>query len=310
MISFIQFQPWKECNNCCKFCYAAGAPKISAGQKAENLKFIYDKITEYAAEFSNSIVGLIGGEFFTGQLEDDSVEKAFYDIVDLCGALNRKQKVLHLYLATSLIFPYCRIKKLLDYIEEKRYDPEMLVICTSYDLKYRFHTSSDFAEWEANINLLKTSIKNPVHIEIILSQFFINAYLNGQFNLNAFRCKYSPNVDFIEPLRIRNIKSRTVLYDYMPDFFLKRNDFLRFVHQACIKTKDIDIQRLLSMKYHSDVLFTYDETQHNWLNVANRNASNIREFDDHGEKLDTISYCDSTKLIEDDINNIRKIFNS
>ena len=64
------------------------------------------------------------------------------------------------------------------------------------------------------------------------------------------------------------------------------------------------------MKYHSDVLFTYDETQHNWLNVANRNASNIREFDDHGEKLDTISYCDSTKLIEDDINNIRKIFNS
>lgn len=306
-MKFIQFQPWKECNNKCKFCYASGTCEISKHQKIENLHFILNKILEYSRLFDTLIVGLIGGEFFDGQITDPEVKKTFFEIIDLCGTLNKKNKIAHLYLATSLIFPYSNIDEIITYMQIKNYDPNLLVICTSYDLKYRFHTFEDFSMWETNVLQLKHKIKNPVHIEIILSQFFIEQYINGQFRLDEFKEKYSANVDFIEPLRIRNIKPDSMQHKYISDFFLKRADFIKFLKKSCIANNDIDISKLLSMSYHSDILFTFNEHKNEWLQINDRNKNNVREFDENGNKLETISYIDSMKKIEDDVNTVRKV---
>ena len=137
---FIQYQLWQDCNNGCPFCSERNQYKVD---KAWSLKFTLAKLDLPEVKDYDE-VGLIGGEIFDNQVENDEVRKLFYQVTDKIASMHFTK----FYIGTNLIYnmdtyliPYLNHLKDLGIINK-------VLLCTSYDLKYRFHTEESKKLWE------------------------------------------------------------------------------------------------------------------------------------------------------------------
>ena len=304
MIDFDQYQLWPNCNNNCKFCFNRGTPPFSTAECKQNIQdiasFIREKyIGEYVADLS-----LIGGEVFDTQLDDQEVKEEFYNLMHLCKQKISTGNMRRILVCTALLFdirkqlvPYLDFMKQLGIIDH-------LMLCTSYDLAYRFKTVEAEQLWKRNMKALNSRRDIAVHTEMILTQFAIDAILDGSFSIKDFEIEYCTRIDFIEPTFVLYYGSKEATIADILGFFPRRSSFLKFVNDQCIQKKAIDINGLLNLKLRSKSI-TFKNPDGEWAFVEDRWSENCRRTDRYGNKVDIYTYCDSDLSMVDDLEMIR-----
>lgn len=249
---FVQFELWKDCRNNCKFCFNKNEPNTNKLQSLNNiLQFLNsENINAY------SEIGFIGGEFFDNQLEDVVVRDKFYKLFDICANKYKNNKLKKLYITTSLIYemdlyliPFLAYLKQLNLLE-------ITLLCTSYDLKYRFHTEKQENLWKSNMLMLKETFPELyLHTEIIITQFFIDAVLNGEFNIADFKKNYNTDIDYSEPFVSFCYKDKDEMTQFISDFFPTYPTFLKFIKKTIFEDGTIFSSTFLNPTFRSETLY-------------------------------------------------------
>ena len=107
----------------------------------------------------------------------------------------------------------------------------------SYDLKYRFKSDLDRLKVLKNINDFHNRYDYCVGVQMILTQYLINLWKDGKFDVNEFMEKEIPGnqLSLLYPHPIHTEK-------VLDDFFFNRKDFLQFIkyiHLLCYQQKTL-----------------------------------------------------------------------
>lgn len=243
---FLQFELWADCKNGCDFCYNRFIS--TSVSKINSLKKTLCRIKN--VEFCDTI-GLIGGEFFDGQMKENEYLLFTKVILEISKKI-KEEKVNRLLIATSLIFESTRFDEFLQYLKELNIEKNV-VICTSYDTIYRFKNNG-LTLWENNVRKINsTNIKT--HIELIVTHHFIQQVLSGQFDIGMFSEKYAARLDFIEPT-VRNFKNKEQANKIIPLFLPRKKEFISFL--VFLNKKGWLTKDFLSSSLRSNTIFYYD----------------------------------------------------
>ena len=249
---FIQFELWKDCSLGCKFCFNKKQKDID---KIESLKFIINKLDDKEMLEYNEI-GFIGGEFFNVELKDENVKKLFYQLFDKISKMHFEK----IYITGALMYDIeIYLIPFLNYLKKISLLNKVL-LCTSYDLKYRFYTEERENLWKRNMLLLhKIYPELKLHTETVITQYFINAVLNDEFNIKNFCDTYHTRLDYIEPTSGLYYKDKEECIKEIPDFFPTKESFIKFLKKAGLENNDIDLKTFLSMEIRSNKLYYLDD---------------------------------------------------
>lgn len=288
---FIQYQLWQECNNGCKFCSERNQFKID---KKWALNFIIDKLNDPEI-YDYEEIGIIGGEIFDNQLEDKEVKDLFYKLTDKIASIKHFKKF---YVATNLIYdmdnyliPYLNYLKKINLIDKT-------LLCTSYDLKYRFHTEEMEKLWENNmIKLHKIFPELLTHIETIITQHFIDAVLSENFDIKKFSEKFNSRVDYIEPSSGMFYNTKLDCEKACPGFFPTKNSFIKFLKQEGLQKKSIDLKCLISYQIRASRIYHLDCG--NFVCYEDRRKPGFRVQCSDSSKKYELGFIDSDDSMED-----------
>ena len=240
--NFLQYELWKDCNNHCAFCYNR---KLKDIDKIFSLNYVLNDLKTR----SYNEIGFIGGEFFDGQLQDEKVKKLFYKLFSECKTANK------IYVASSLIYEDEKdLYEFLNYAKANEF-LNKLVLCTSYDIKYRFKTSVDENNWKTTMICLHNNFPElQIHTEVILSKAFMEAVLNETFIPSVFEKKYFTRIDYIEANYGYDVEYSDNLIGFIPD----KITTIRFLHKI-IDENLVNLNDFLNDKLIADtLLFSYN----------------------------------------------------
>lgn len=260
----IIYNLWKNCDNNCEFCSALNERTMKE-DKVKNVEQIIKLLDLEEAKKLKTIV-LMGGEFFSIQLNDNNVKNKFYELFNkIINIKNEYNNLNNIIVLTNLIYKReLHLNEFLKYINEKGIK-ENIIFGTSYDLKGRFHNSNSLKLFDENFMYLKNN-GYRMHIEIILTKILMESILNNKFNFKKFCKKYTDNVDFIAPHCGCSFKGEgnEIIYpnntetfingDY---FFPTRELFFKFIEKFLLKDKSYDIDRFLNRKMHGDKIYYF-----------------------------------------------------
>lgn len=293
MNNFIQYELWKDCKNGCKFCFNKGQPDIN---KVISLKNILKRIDDEEELKNYNEIGFIGGEFFDDQLEATEVKDLFYKLFYKCKNLIKNRCIDKIYFTTSLIFDISKyLIPFLEYIASLGILSNCL-LCTSYDLKYRFHTKEKEELWKNNmLKLHKMFPDLRLHTEIIASGFFMQAVLDETFSITDFKNKFNTFIDYIEPGSGFYYYDKKACAKDMPDFFPTKKQVIDFLKKTVIEKREINIDTFVSSQVRSDKIYLYYNGK--CYCVENRRKSNsLIDIKDLKEKYE-IGIVDSNETI-------------
>lgn len=302
MKGFIQYELWKDCTNGCKFCFNKGQKDID---KIESMNFVINKLDDEELNDYEE-VGLIGGEFFDRQLDDLKVKEVFYQLIDKCIEKIQSRKIEKLYIATALIFDIDRhLIPFLNYLKDNNV-LENILLCTSYDLKYRFYTEKRKKLWEDNMILLHQLYPSlKLHTETIVSGFFVDAVLNNEFDIKQFCEKFNTHIDYIEPSSGFYYKNKKECMGDIEDFYPTKDKFIKFLHKTILADKVINIETFLSPYIRSDkVYYNYNGKR---CVIEDRRANNMVIQSNDLDVEYEYGFADSNDKMIDIVNNLRQM---
>lgn len=293
---FIQYELWKDCKNNCAFCFNKNQPDLN---KVASLLFVTQKMQEPEVDENNEI-GFIGGEFFDGQLCEPRVKQLFYNLFDICAEKVKANKINKIYITTSLLFDAnIDLIPFLNYLQ-KIGILKYTLLCTSYDLKYRFHTKDRLKLWEANMILLnKIYPELKLHSEIILTKFFIDAVLKDEFNITDFSKKFNTSIDYIEPASGFYYRDKQDMQKHIPDFFPTKQEFIKFLKKTAIENKEIELYKFLSMEIRSNTVYCYLNNQLIYLSDRRKNNEGFIKAKETSNIKYEIGMIDSEEKMRD-----------
>ena len=248
--NFIQYELWKDCRNGCKFCTNFLQKDVD---KKESLEFVLKDLDNIQGKDFD--LGFIGGEFFDNQLDNDDIKELFYKLFNKTKEKIQQGIIKRLFITVTLIYdiekqliPFLNYLKEIDIIDK-------VVLCTSYDLKYRFYTKEREDLWKGNVKRLNTlypSIK--IHTQIILTSFFIDAVLTNQFNIKEFCKEYNITIDYNEP-QSGFYYTKEEMKEKLPDFYPTRSQFINFMNKTILQEHIINPDTFLIRELHADRLY-------------------------------------------------------
>lgn len=243
---FIQFELWKDCSIGCRFCCNKGQPKID---KTKSLNKTIELLSNPDIINGYNEIGIIGGELFNGEYKE--VEELFYKLLDKIITCNFDK----IYMATSLIFDlYNYLIPVLEYLR-KNNCLDKCWLCTSYDVAFRFKTQEKLDLWKNNMKFLESNYPEVhTHVETIITQHFINAVLNKEFDLQNFCNYFHTQIDFIEPASGLYYVGKQDCEKDCPGFFPTKKSFIKVLPKLA---KVTDLNSLLSMELRSETLYYY-----------------------------------------------------
>ncbi len=285
----VQYNLWLDCSSGCKFCMYRGQPDVD---KNENLNRIINLINGGDTDGYDG-VGLIGGEIFQKQLEEEGVKENFYKLTDIITEKLRNDELKILWIATSLMFKPNVLFEWLDYVNSNGVIDKVM-ICTSYDLTYRFNDNS-LKLWENNMRELHRKYPSlKLHTETILTEVFMKAVMEGSFNIEKFEEEFHTEMDFLEPHT--GFQDSEKFKDEMVNFLPHRETFISFMINV---VKGWDNQRkfkFLNPEIRSHKVHMIQNGK--LITIEDRLASHLKE--EFGCVNATIGYVDSSRSIMKD----------
>lgn len=295
-MSFIQYELWKDCKNNCKYCFNKNIKPVR--NKVSSLKYVLNSLREKNILPGTSI-GFIGGEFFDGQMGNPKVKELFYELIDLTMHKIDTNPPGRFLITASLMsndssdwFEFC------EYIHKYNLD-ENVLICTSWDAKYRFNDTTK-NNWEKTVS--ETQRRYPklkFHVEMILTEYLLNGILDDTFSIRNFEekwnCRVDLNIPYLPWFHERG-EDKETFSKKLPLFFPKRRTFLRLLSE---KPESINLAGISDCRFHSSELhYTLDDR--NWIILPERHkmgttCTNLRAC------ANCCGYIDSEIKIQEDI---------
>lgn len=293
MSRFIQFELWKDCSQGCPFCCNRGQVPINKNQSCQYVLDILDSLEPNVYDY----IGLIGGEFFNGEMRFNM--HSFFLIMRRIKELNPKK----IFITTNLIYDMrdylVPVLKAIGAVLGIR---DKIVICTSWDYKYRFHTPEQQQLWVKNMLYLKDHFPEvELHVEMIMTQHLIDAVLNDTLDLNLFKQVLRCSLDFIEPSSGLYFHDKYECQKSVPGFFPTKSSFIKFLMK---ERNNIDLDKLFSMELRSEELYFIENGERRI--AKNRRLGDGRcELKDKSKKYD-IGFIDSDQSMRDVVNMFRE----
>lgn len=233
----IQVELWEDCNHHCAFCYlnehrrhTSVVQRLEAIGEALEIAYTADK--EYEA------FGLIGGEFFDGQLETPELKKSFKNLITHLDALISVGKFKQVWVTAALM---ADARYDFKFVMEDVKNKDKFLICTSYDTKGRFRTQARREMWFNNVYFVK-GMGFKVHIQTIVTSDFINEALTTDIlsqlsngTMLDFKTPTPHRDSYIDAVLNKSGREyRDIIKENMNkfpnNFFIcDRNDFIRFL---------------------------------------------------------------------------------
>jgi len=253
---------------------------LSDGEKIKTLDIILEKLKQRELIGKYDIIGLIGGEFFQGQLKNPEVRNRFFEVFNRVNDLMSLGAVKQLWVTATLI---CQDQTDLFDCLSRISDKSKIWICTSYDVAGRFHTEKARDDWMTNMKRLKT--EHPglnLNTTSILTGSFVESYMSGDFSLSDFRREFKtswfskpPNI----PVRCKMSKLEFNT-NVLPGFFPERQKFLSFLYKFRHTESEFDYDnRLFSNKLRADELVQPNITDSDSRSIMVRNKLTDEEYE-------------------------------
>lgn len=144
-IQAIQFELWPDCCTGCQYCYLNGTKRTTTTkQKKKNILDALSTLQDPETIKNYNAVGLIGGEFFQGQIQD--VKEEWIQLICYLNDLMKSSKIQEVWIASSLMCKnYEDVLLTLSYFDFDSFqDGQRVTLCTSYDTVGRFSEKQFF----------------------------------------------------------------------------------------------------------------------------------------------------------------------
>ena len=335
-IQAIQFELWPDCKTGCPFCYLNGTRRVTTLQeKINNVKDALKTLKNTELMQAYNAVGLIGGEFFQGQIT--GLEAHWNELITYLSILLKENRIKEVWIASSLInivqgdlIGVLYILSQAELLEDQR-----ITLCTSFDTMGRFNynfegvTPEEMEElakegivpgmldpdklndWLAQIDFVRENYTNvAIHVQVILTQDVIDKLIEDP-NYFDFITDRGCIIDFRYPSITRaDCPTATVIEDYRslllaryqdfpPKFFIEnRASFLRFLS---IYMEKYGIEKVRNLLHQP-------EMRSRRLKIYVDNAELEDRWNDErdrylqcGHLIDGLCYIDSDKCIYCDI---------
>lgn len=161
-IQAIQFELWPDCCTGCKYCYLNGTNRNTTNMtRRDNILDALKTLQDPQIMSQYNAVGLIGGDFFQGQLE--GIKEDWIQLICFLNHLMQIKAIKEVWIATSLITEdFSDLLMTLSYFDFNSYDEgQRVTLCTSYDTVGRFVEPEN-----EEIEYSKTFDKNSTEEEI------------------------------------------------------------------------------------------------------------------------------------------------
>lgn len=253
----IQFELWPECNVGCKFCYlnkrirkTEDADKKHEMDKAEAFLLAGDM-----KDYTN--VAFIGGEFMQGQLNSPEIRDQFFRLLTLTKNLILAGKLEGAWLSAALTEESDVLYEVLDMFKDIVPPSRTggFWIITSYDTIGRFRRGSEDV-WKKHMLAIKHDYPNiRCNTTIILTQDAIEHYLRGSLHFQDFMDTYNTQLFFKPPHLIKGLyKDKAAMEKAVPGFFVKRNDFLKFLVKVSTEEECYVFDKICNIHFRADTL--------------------------------------------------------
>lgn len=250
MVNFLQVQLWEDCNHRCPFCYLEMV-------KTNNRKRLEKVIKDFDSYPQHNIFGLIGGEFFSSEIT--LVQNLWEELITKINSKLTNGSLKQFNLATNLL--YEDTTSLLNTLNLLKDNLSKVMICTSYDTKYRFKNEDELV-WNRNMQLLSTLFPQlKLHIQITMQQSTVDKILDG-WNVVEFASIYNAEVDFSVPTSGNasedkssdefETKKKFLRDRKLEDFFPTRDSFLKML--PILEQQGYDLHRLFNREQHAQIL--------------------------------------------------------
>ena len=295
-----QWELWQSCNNVCSFCYIGRDNRHTDKERQlESLRDLRKNLEVLDFDLYNNI-SLIGGEFFQGQMDDEEVNDAFFEIINIICDLYLEKKIGSIWIAATLtIGDQADLYKMLNVFDKKgvrpnpSYESSGLWICTSWDAEGRFLTKKRQETWEfhmKNIHEKYPWVKK--NTTIILMQKLCEMYLDGNFVPDDFMKEFSTEIFYKQPGLLTQQKAG-IMVDGMPEIIAREKEGR--IDDYLTKLKG-EIEREFGFRFYPDrntfrkFLIKYAKndpsTFEKLFNIKFRADELHRNFNEHGIKYD------------------------
>lgn len=246
---FIQIRPWRDCINKCSFCFLQDYSCNTTTVEQKKLRL--QKITKFVNEASAKIFGLIGGDFFEGQLHGCENEW-----LELMNAFTNKGVLL--YISANLINKQYFLEETLDALKDCPF-----MICTSYDEVGRFHTNEKKQAWFKRIEELHNKAID-VSCTCIPTQEFIESSVQFPDWLTINLCDPQISIQWLFTADKQNYH----------DCFIKANNYFNLPERR---------STIAWFKKHPQIVTNYSNYTDNHSNIVyhfNENDELVPELED------------------------------
>lgn len=199
----LQWELWQQCDNMCSFCcLGKGNRNTSKERKLQSLSNFKATLDNFDSETYDT-VGLFGGEFFQGQIDDPEVNKAFFESIEKLKSLREEGKLKSIWIVATLTKQNLKdLWKTLIVLHVSELDSaripfseEGVWVCTSWDPQGRFHTKNSEHTWENNVKKIAQEFPwVSINTSVILTQKVCEMYLNGEFVPKDFMKKHHTSI--------------------------------------------------------------------------------------------------------------------
>lgn len=216
-----------NCCNACSFCLREERIPYTKKELLHKIELVRKNLdfVDWKGKFQHGI-SLLGGELY--YIKDEDYHKAFLKLIDdiivKVLKVSPNPDVRFSTVSNGMYDPNMLLFKVIDKIVAEC-GINVIDFNVSYDLKYRFKNEESRLQCINTINEFHKRYDYRVGVQMILTQYVIDAINEGRFSIKEFEEKVVPGnlLTFLYPHKI----SSALLP--LPDFNFKRNDFLNFI---------------------------------------------------------------------------------
>lgn len=250
--NMVQYSVLPNCTNRCDFCLMEDKRTLPLSdilaridKIAENIDYVDWKNTFFRG------ISLLGGEVY-GYREPQYEERFLSLLKNICDKILKVSPLARYSTVTNGIYKPDFLFKCIDLVANEC-SIDQVDVNFSYDLKYRYHTEESRKLALANINAFHERYNYHVGVQMILTQHVINSVFSGAWDIKKFEEEEIPGnqLVFLYPHPIKSNADA-----FLPDFFFKRADFLKFLLYLEKNFPDIHMNTILSTKHSAVFKYT------------------------------------------------------